>query len=75
MSRVVMLMVGVHNPMCVGAIYTSLTREELAELWDKWRDEFPEPDADNEFVDWAIKNNFNCSAVSFSNFEFVTIEE
>lgn len=75
MSRIVMLMSGVNNPVCIGAISTSLTQKALGELWDKWREEVPHPDADSEFVEWAIENDPNCAGVPFSDFEFMTIDE
>lgn len=74
-GRVVMLMSGIYDPICVGAIFTDLTPSELCDLWDKWSSEFPEPDSDSEFVGWAIANSPRCSAVPFTDFEFVTITE
>lgn len=74
-GRVVMLMSGIYDPICVGAIFTDLNSQELCDLWDKWQSEVPEPDTDSEFIDWAIANNARCSAVPFNDFEFVTITE
>ena len=72
-GRVVMLMSGIYDPICVGAIFTDLNPQELRNLWDKWQSEVP--DTDEEFVNWAIANNARCSAVPFDDFEFVTITE
>lgn len=73
--RVAILQSGVHQPCVIGAICTTLSDYELKGLWDQWRDEVPDPDADSEFVEWVVKNNPNCSAVPFDTFDVVTVSE
>ena len=75
MKRVAIIQSGVHEPCAIGAIYTSLSSYELRGLWDRWRNEVPEPDADSEFIEWAINNSPECSAVLFEDFELVTVSE
>ena len=33
----------------------------ITDLWGKWREEVPQPDADSQFVDWLIEKGWTRS--------------
>lgn len=51
-ERLVVMTVGLHNPVIIGAVMTALTDTELSQCWNDWRDEVPTPEADSDFVEW-----------------------
>ena len=53
------------NSGIIGVIKTALDYVSIQSLWNVWRKEVPEADADSQFVDWLIEKKYGVKDVSF----------
>lgn len=53
------------NSGIIGVIRTSLDYVAIQGLWEVWKKDYPQPDADSEFVDWLIEKKYGVKDVAF----------